>query len=389
MKKRVTLLGASGSIGESAVDLLRQHPDQFTVVAVVGGSNAEKLAHVARTVNAEHAVLSNSKNEDALSDALADTSIACKAGHEAVLEAVEYETDIVIAAISGTAGLEATYRAIRSTRSLALANKECLVSAGALFTQAIREAGVLLLPIDSEHNALFQALGDRPTSDVERMTLTASGGAFLHWSKSAMDRATPEAALKHPVWSMGAKISVDSTTLMNKGLELIEAHHLFGLPSHKLDVAIHPQSFIHGLVSFCDGSVVAGMSFPDMRIPLAHCLGFPDRLKTCLPRFNPFYAKTLTFEPPDEERFPALPLARWALEIGGATPAILNAANEVAVLAFLKGHINFGRIIHVVAQTCEALGRRNEEPTSLEHIFDIHDEARALALKQVTVYENA
>jgi 1-deoxy-D-xylulose-5-phosphate reductoisomerase len=369
--------------------MLHHYRDQFTVVAVVGGDNVETLAESARAVHAHYAVIRNESKGLALREALSGTEVVCSAGQSAILEALTHETDIVIGAISGTAGIEATYCALGATKSIALANKEVLVSAGPVFMRAADRSGVSILPLDSEHNALFQALGQRCLDDVERMTLTASGGAFLRWSEGDMAYATPAQALAHPVWSMGPKISIDSATLMNKGLELIEAHHLFGMPGSKLDVVIHPQSYIHGLVSFCDGSVVAGIASPDMRIPIAHCLGFPDRLRTSLPRFNPLTSPTLTFEAPDEKRFPALALARCALEEGGAMPTILNAANEIAVEAFLKGKIAFKDITHIVARTCDMLSVHNEEMKSLEHVFEFHHKASALALKHVTVYETA
>ncbi|MDA8250361.1 MAG: 1-deoxy-D-xylulose-5-phosphate reductoisomerase, partial [Rhodospirillales bacterium] len=290
---------------------------------------------------AERAVIADAAGLPALRDALAGTGIATDAGPDAVVEAAGMGADWTMAAITGAAGLPATLAAIRRGGAVALANKEALVCAGDAMLAAVRAHGATLLPVDSEHNAIFQAMADGNREAIERITLTASGGPFRTASVEEMARARPEAALRHPVWSMGAKISIDSATMMNKGLELIEAARLFGLPSEAIAVLVHPQSVIHGMVHYRDGSVLAQLGSPDMRVPIAHTLAWPRRLATPAPRLDLAQLGSLTFEPPDEIRFPALRLARAALEAGGGAPCILNAANEVAVAAYLERRIGF------------------------------------------------
>ena len=293
-------------------------------------------------------------------------------------------SDLVVAAIAGAAGVEPTYAALESGRPVALANKECLVCAGGPFMKAAQRAGTKLLPMDSEHNAIFQALGGASPDTIDRMILTASGGPFRTWSAQAIADATPEQALAHPNWSMGPKVTIDSAGLMNKGLELIEAFHLFGIPADRLDVLVHPQSIVHGLVSFADGSVVAGMATPDMRVPIAHCLGFPERVPTRARRLDLASVGTLTFEAPDYERFPALRVAMDALRSGGSLPTVLNAANEIAVAAFLDKKISFHAIARIVAQVCEQAVREGEsgEPGSIADALAVdhisRERARAL-----------
>jgi 1-deoxy-D-xylulose-5-phosphate reductoisomerase len=290
------------------------------------------------------------------------------------------QADVVIAAISGAAGLEPTLAALNAKRRVALANKECLVSAGKLFMNAARASGATVLPVDSEHNAVFQALTAGPREAVERVTLTASGGPFRAHSFERLARVTPEEALKHPTWSMGAKITIDSATLMNKGLELIEAHHLFGLPPAQLDVVVHPQSIVHALVSFHDGSVVAGLSVPDMRLPISYCLNWPDRAEWEAPRLDLAKAGTLTFEAPDTVRFPALALAREALAAGGAAPTLLNAANEIAVEAFLARRIGFNDIPGLVRDVlARAETERLSEPETAEAAIAVDHTGRSIA----------
>ncbi len=383
-QRRVVLLGATGSIGKSTIDLIERNPQSFAIVALAGGRDHAALARAALSLRPEFVAIRDESGYEPLREALSGTNIQVAAGREAVIEAALREADLVVSAIVGAAGVEPTYAALKAGRSVALANKECLVCAGTPFMRAAREAGVMLLPMDSEHNAIFQALGGADPATIERMIITASGGPFRTWTKENIENATVEQALNHPNWSMGPKITIDSATMMNKGLELIEAHHLFGVPAEKLDVVVHPQSIIHGLVAFADGAVTAGMGAPDMRIPIAHCLGFPDRLAAPTPRLDLAAIATLTFERPDYERFPALKLALGALAAGGALPTVLNAANEIAVEAFLNKRIAFGGIARHVAEAIEAAlknGVASEPATvaealAVDHI--VRERSRAL-----------
>jgi len=380
MTRKLILLGATGSIGRSARDVIARHRDAFTVTAVVGGSDAPALAAAARETGARYAALADGSALPALREALSGSGIACGAGEGAVLEAVAYEADLVLAAIAGTAGLRPTAAAIRPGRAIALANKESLVSAGAAFMQAASRAGVAVLPVDSEHNALAQALGNGALGDVSAMTLTASGGPFRTWSREAIAAAGPQEASKHPNWSMGAKVTIDSATLMNKGLELIEAHYLFGLEAARLDVLVHPQSIVHGLVSWRDGAVTAGLAAPDMRVPIAHALAPQGmRLDTALPRLDLAAIAALSFEKPDLQRFPCLALAMAALQDGGAHPTILNAANEIAVAAFIAGRLDFYGIAVSVEKVCSRMvASEREAPADVETALAIDARARAL-----------
>ncbi len=353
-QRRIVLLGATGSIGKSTIDLLERNPDAFVVVALAGGRDHAALARVARAVKPEFVAIRDEAGYAALKEALAGTNIQVAAGREAVIEAALREADLVVSAIVGAAGVEPTHAALEAGRDVALANKECLVCAGVPFMRTAQRLGVRLLPMDSEHNAIFQALGGADPATIERMIITASGGPFRTWAKDAIQNATVAEALNHPNWSMGPKITIDSATMMNKGLELIEAHHLFGVPAEKLDVVVHPQSIVHGLVSFADGAVTAGMGAPDMRVPIAHCLGFPDRMSAPTPRLDLAAIGSLTFERPDYDRFPSLKLALNALASGGGLPTVLNAANEIAVEAFLAGKIAFGGIARHVAEAIDA-----------------------------------
>ena len=379
MRERVSVLGATGSIGTSTADVLEAHRDRFAVVSVVAGRDAVGLAAMARRLQAEFAALTDPRGLPALREALAGTGIACGAGPSAVIEAVEREADLVVAAISGVAGLAPTHAALKPGRRIALANKESLVCAGAAFMGDAAKLGATILPLDSEHNTLKQALGGGDLDDVVTMTLTASGGPFRTWSHNRMGAATPAEAAAHPTWSMGAKINIDSASLMNKGLELIEAHHLFGLPNDRLDVVVHPQSIIHGLVHWRDGSVTAGLYHPDMRVPIANCFGTDRRIDLPAKRLDLAAIGSFTFEAPDEIRFPCLRLAREALKAGGAMPAVLNGANEVAVAAFLAGRIGFLDIARVVEDTCSRPLAREGAPTSVAHALKIDEEARRTA----------
>ena len=380
--RRVTILGATGSIGASTVDLIKREPKRFRVEAVSARRNAAALAKIAREVGAQFAVVADPAAYGDLKEALAGTGIAAAAGEAALLEAAQRPADWVMAAISGSIGLKPTLAAIERGATVALANKECLVCAGALFMRRAASAGATLLPVDSEHNAIFQALGAGAREDVKRVILTASGGPFRTWSLEQIRAATPEQALRHPNWSMGPKITVDSASLMNKGLELIEAHHLFALRSDEIDVLVHPQSVVHGLVEFRDGSVVAQLGSPDMRIPIAHCLAWPQRIDGPAPRLDLARVRELTFEAPDLARFPALALARHALATGGAAPTVLNAADEIAVGEFIAGRISFPAITTLVEATLDAAAARGllAEPAGIDAALAIDHIARSMAL---------
>ena len=374
MRRKVSILGATGSVGCSTLDLIERSPDRFEVVALTAAVNVEALADAARRTGAKLAVIADDQWLSELEARLAGTGCRAAAGEAALVEAASGEADWVMAAIVGCAGLVPVMAAIEAGKTVALANKEALVTAGALMTEAAANAGATLLPVDSEHNAIFQCLAGSSKEDVSRLILTASGGPFREFSDEQMRSATPAQAVAHPNWSMGAKISVDSATLMNKGLELIEAHHLFGLPSERIDILIHPQSVIHSLVDFVDGSVLAQLGSPDMRIPIAYALAWPERIATPATRLDLAAIGSLTFEAPDPQRFPALRLAREALEAGGAAPTVLNAANEVAVESFLAGRIGFADIVPLVA---EALDRSEAAPPrSIAEVIDIDRVAR-------------
>ena len=352
--RSIVILGATGSIGKSTADIIAGSNGAFTVAAVAGGRDPIALAKVARELGAKFAALADPAGYAALKEALAGTDIKAAAGPEAVIEAALHPSDMVMAAIAGTAGVGPTYAALSAGRTVALANKECLVCAGPAFMRQAAAMGTRLLPVDSEHNAIFQALGDADSDMIEMMTLTASGGPFRTWTAEAIAKATPEQALQHPNWSMGPKITVDSAGLMNKGLEVIEAHYLFGIEAARLDVLVHAQSVVHGLVAFRDGSVTAGLAAPDMRVPIAHCLSYPRRLTTRARRLDLAAVGQLTFKRPDFARFPALRVALDALSAGNGAPTIINAANEIAVEAFLACRISFHDIARLVERTCEA-----------------------------------
>ncbi len=375
--RSVSVLGSTGSVGVSTVDLLAANPDAFRVRALVGGRNTAVLAEQARLLRAEVAVVADDACHTALAAALAGTGIRTASGLDAVLAAATLPVDWTMAAITGAAGLPSTLAAIRRGGAIALANKEALVCAGEVMLRAVRDAGATLLPVDSEHNAIFQAMAENNRDGVERIVLTASGGPFRTATFEEMTRATPEAALRHPVWSMGAKISIDSATMMNKGLELIEAARLFGMAEDRIGVLVHPQSVVHGLVYYRDGSVLAQMGSPDMRIPIAHTLAWPSRLATQSPRLDLARLGRLDFEDPDPVRFPALRLARDALRAGGGAPTILSAANEVAVEAFLARRLGFTEIADLVAAVLDRLGCPAAD--NLDAVLDLDGAARRAA----------
>jgi 1-deoxy-D-xylulose-5-phosphate reductoisomerase len=379
--RSVTILGATGSIGTSTVDLLQRAPEHYRVEALTAYRNTAALARLARQFRARFAAIADPSLYADLKEHLAGSGIEAGAGASAVIEAALRPADWVMAAISGATGLEATLAALEHGRTVALANKECLVCAGALFMRRAKQLGTTLLPVDSEHNAIFQALAAGGRDDVERVVLTASGGPFRSWPIEAIRRATPEQALQHPNWSMGPKVTIDSATLMNKGLEIIEAHHLFSIESERIAVLVHPQSVVHGMVEFRDGSVIAQLGPHDMRVPIAHCLAWPTRIEAAAARLDLAQVGTLSFELPDLEKFPALALARRALEAGGGAPTVLNAANEVGVAEFLDHRLGFGGISHLVEATFEAAERQGllEEPASVEAALGIDLNARSLA----------
>jgi len=353
VRRKLAILGATGSVGKSTLDLIERNSERFEVVAVTAATNAEALADIARRTGARLAVVSDERRLSDLRELLVGSNCRAEAGDQALIEAATGEAELVIAAIVGCAGLKPVMAAIEAGRTVALANKEALVTAGALMTEAAIRSGATLLPVDSEHNAIFQCLACSRNDDVAKLILTASGGPFRTASAEMMRNATPAEAVAHPNWSMGAKISVDSATMMNKGLELIEAHHLFGVPSKRMEIIIHPQSVVHSLVEFVDGSVLAQLGSPDMRIPIAYALAWPERIPTPAQRLDLASIARLEFEQPDLTRFPALRIAREALEAGGSAPVILNAANEAAVSRFLTGSIAFTDIPRLVERALE------------------------------------
>jgi len=367
--RKISILGATGSVGKSTLDLVERNPERFEVVAVTGATNTEALADVARRTGARLAVIADETRLRDLQELLVGTSCRAEAGRAALIEAASFEAELVIAAIVGCAGLQPVMAAVTAGKTVALANKEALVTAGELMTRAAQASGATLLPVDSEHNAIFQCLAGARIEQVSRLILTASGGPFRTAPAELIAAATPAQAVAHPNWSMGAKISVDSATMMNKGLELIEARYLFGLPSGQIDVLIHPQSVVHSLVEFVDRSVLAQLGSPDMRIPIAYALAWPERIDTPAQRLDLAAIARLDFETPDLERFPALRIAREALEAGGAAPVILNAANEVAVASFLAGRLRFTDI----AGFAERALARNDfaPPHSIEEVLEI------------------
>ncbi len=379
--KTVTILGATGSVGTSTLDLIEREPDRFRVVALTANRDVDRLAAAAIRTKAEFAVVADEEQLPALKAALAGTGIGAGGGAQAIDDAARAGAEWTMGAIVGCAGLEPVMAAIEGGRTVVIANKEPLVSAGDVILAAAARTGATLLPADSEHNAIFQCLDATRLERVRRIILTCSGGPFRDWSLERMRDVTPGQAVAHPNWSMGAKISVDSATCMNKGLELIEAARLFPIPHDRIEIVIHPQSVIHSLVDHVDGSVLAQLGPPDMRTPIAHTLAWPDRMATPMQPLDLVAIGRLDFEAPDPVRFPALRLAREALDAGGAKPAILNAANEVAVEAFLAGKIGFLEIAAIVEDivTCYDPAA----PDSVDAVLAIDAEARILAGERV------
>ena len=379
---RLSILGATGSVGQSTLDVVETAGDgAFDIVALTANQNVEALAAAARNHRAEIAVVADPNRYEDLVNALFGSGIEVAAGPAGLDEAADREVDCVMAAIVGAAGLRPTLAAARRTRRIAIANKECLVISGSLFLDVLAQCGTEVVPVDSEHAAVFQVVEGREPGSIERIILTASGGPFRTWTLEQIASATLTDALKHPNWTMGAKITIDSATMMNKGLELIEAHHLFGLDSTKFDAIIHPQSLVHCLVEFCDGSLITQVAAPDMRTPIAQSLYWPNRQDEPKRRFDLAQLHNLQFEPIDVEKFPAFGLARSAMQRGGAAPAVLNGANEAAVAAFLSESIDFLDIATTVSETmnrAEALGWF-EPCANIDAALKIDDEARNLA----------
>ena len=375
--RKVSVFGATGSVGMSTLDLIQRDPEGYRVVALTAHNDVEGLAAAARQANAAIAVIGNEACYEALKDALRGSRTEAAAGESALIDVAGADADWSMAAIVGCAGLRPTMAALKAGGTVALANKESLVSAGALMMDAVGASGATLLPVDSEHNAIFQCLAGSRMEDVARITLTASGGPFRTRSREEMRGITPAQAVAHPNWSMGAKISVDSATMMNKGLELIEAAHLFPVGLDRIEILVHPQSVIHSMVEYRDRSTLAQLGSPDMRIPIAHALAWPERIATPCQPLDLARIGRLDFEAPDEDRFPALRLTRQAAEAGGAAPAILNAANEVAVAAFLKGAIGFLDIAMIVEDVLN--GYSAPVPQQIDDVLEADAQARKRA----------
>jgi len=379
---RVSILGATGSVGSTTLDVIAAAPaGMFEVVALTANDNVAALAAAARRHGAVIAAVANPARFAELAEALAGTGIEAAAGATGLAEAADRDVDCVVAAIVGAAGLSPTLLAARRAERLAIANKECFVIAGALFLAEMRSAGTEIIPVDSEHAAVHQVIDGRAPETIERVVLTASGGPFRDWSLERMQSATRADALNHPSWEMGAKITIDSATMMNKGLELIEAHHLFGVDETRLDALIHPQSLVHCLVEFCDGSLVAQLALPDMRVPIAQSLYWPARCATPGQRFDYARLSEIDFTPVDPAKFPAFALAREALRAGGAAPAVLNGANEVAVAAFLDGRIAYLDIARIVSLTLDRAHGAGliGPPATIEAALAVDAAARDLA----------
>jgi 1-deoxy-D-xylulose-5-phosphate reductoisomerase len=379
--RKIAILGATGSIGRSTLDLIEADPARFEIVALTAASNVDQLAEDAKRTAARLAVVADEALLPQLRERLSGTNIHAAAGAEALAEAAAGDADLVMAAIVGCAGLAPVMAAVQAGKTVALANKEALVTAGALMLDAATRHGATLLPVDSEHNAIFQCLAGQDAQRVARLILTASGGPFRCSSAEEMAGVTPAEAVAHPNWSMGAKISVDSATMMNKGLELIEAHYLFGVPGEQIDIVVHPQSIVHSLVEFADGSMLAQLGPSDMRVPIAHVLAWPERMPTHVERLDLLAAARLDFEAPDERRFPALRLAREALDAAGSAPIVLNAANEVAVAAFLAGAIHFPDIAATVERALDIMDE--PPPRSIEEVLALDLQARDMAGRMV------
>jgi 1-deoxy-D-xylulose-5-phosphate reductoisomerase len=375
--RRITVLGATGSVGSSTLSLIEENPGKYEVEALTANRDVDSLAAIARRVGAKLAVVADSAQYGALKTALSGSGIEVAAGDQAVVEAAGRPADLVMAAIVGAAGLHSTLAACRSGAAVAFANKECLVCAGPLMLAEVAKHGTRLLPVDSEHSAVFQVFDAARKGSIVKIILTASGGPFRSWPRGRMEGASIAQAVAHPIWSMGSKISIDSATMMNKGLEIIEAHFLFGMPESQIDVVVHPQSVIHSMVEYEDGSTLAQLGTPDMRTPIAVAMAWPDRMPVSGAALDLAKIGQLTFEPADPVRFPALALARHALQTGGDAPTILNAANETAVASFLAGRIGFLDIERVVESALGTLP--SMVPGSIDDVVAVDNEARLYA----------
>lgn len=379
MSRNISILGSTGSIGESAIRLIELHPDKFNVTAISAYNNVEKLAEQARKLRCKRAVIGNESLYNDLKSALSGTGIEAAAGTEAVIEAAKIPSDVVIAAIVGAAGLLPTLAAIKRGATVAIANKECLVCAGDIIMQAVKTHNATLLPVDSEHSAIFQTLDSHKPQTIEKIVITASGGPFRKHTLEQMKKVTVEEALRHPVWNMGAKISIDSATMMNKGLEIIEAWHLFPVESSQIEVLVHPESIVHSMVYYIDGSVLAQLGTPDMITPIAYALAWPDRITSGAAKLDLAAIGNISFFAHDIVRFPALRICREALDAGGSSPATLNAANEVAVARFLKKDIAFTDIIRIIEKTLEQMPSVSLH--SIDDVIEVDNQARKMAAK--------
>ena len=379
--KEISILGSSGSIGRSTIDLLERNPEKFQVKALTAHSNVQQLIKQCLSVQPKLAVIGDTKLYQELKEGLSGTQIEIAAGEEAIIHAAQYPCDMVVAAIVGTAGLKPTLAAINCGRTIGLANKESLVAAGNLMIDSAKKTNAKLLPVDSEHNALFQVFETKNRDFIEKLILTASGGPFLHFKKEEMVDITPEQAIKHPNWSMGAKISVDSATMVNKALEIVEACYLFSMPESQIDVVMHPESIIHSLVAYKDGSVLAQLGMPDMRVPIANVLAWPERIETPVARLSLSQIGKLTFFEPNPDQWPILSIIREALRNNKGETIVINAANEIAVQAFLEKKINFLDIITVIQETLICVN--SELPETIDHVIALDQQARIMAKKLI------
>lgn len=374
--RTITVLGATGSVGCNTLDLIARNSHNYAVEVLTANTNEILLAEQARRFRPSLTVIADETKYASLKKELSGTGLKIEAGRDALIEAARHPADWVMSAIVGAAGLEPTMAAARRGAIVALANKECLVCAGSLLMEEVRSNGATLLPVDSEHNAIFQVFDFERRDAVDSIILTASGGPFRTLDFEFMSHVTPAQAVAHPTWDMGAKISVDSATMMNKGLELIEAHQIFEIPENSIEILIHPESVIHSLVAYVDGSMLAQLGMPDMRTPIAYALAWPDRMPAPAAKLDLAEIRQLTFERPDTDRFPALKLARQALQDGGASPTVLNAANEVAVEGFLEKKIGFLTIAEIVEEVLTAMSGRSLQ--TLENVLEIDREARVI-----------
>ena len=380
--KNVTILGSTGSIGCNTLDLISRNPDQYNVMALTANQNVDLLAEQAMKFNADMAVIADEMLLADLKSALSGTNVVVAAGKEALNEAADMPAEWVMSSIVGAAGLRPTLTAVRRGATVALANKECLVCAGEFMMDQVKTSGATILPVDSEHNAVYQIFDFEHPETIEKITLTASGGPFWNTDISQMAAITPQQAIKHPNWAMGAKISVDSATMMNKGLEIIEAYYLFPVRKDQLDIVIHPESIIHSMVSYMDGSVLAQLGTPDMRTPISYTLGWPNRMNSPSKKLDLTEIGSLHFIKPDVDRFPALNLTREVLQCGGSAPTILNASNEVAVYAFLEGKIKFLDIAKIVEETLNAIDFYDMK--SLSDVHEVDENARRVSNELIT-----